>query len=205
MSETPVTQATTDASLSVPEGTTNTAPAIKGVCLIEIWRPAGNRAPSYFWREVQADGIFSLWRFMEPAFAKKALKAREFTLDKDKREVHYAVRPFDSAAKSTVEDHARIRKLREAFKNASHPGLLCQACQGSKEIQATRPLPGGKVLRVVCECPECAPTPPKLDADEGTTSTAEEMRGQFNGYDTQEEANEAAAEVISNMNGSPHA
>jgi hypothetical protein len=165
MSETPETQAT------VPEGT----PTIKGVCLIEIWRTGGNKAPSVFWREVQADGTFSLWRFMEPAFAKKALKAQRFTLDKDGHEVQYAARAFDSAKKATIEDYQRVRKLQAAFRECSDPVLLCRACQGSKEIQATRPLPGGKVLRVVCECPECAPQPPKLDADEGTTSTAEEI------------------------------
>lgn len=166
MSELPEVQPT------VPEGT----PAIKGVCLIEIWRPAGNRAPSYFWREVQTDGIFSLWRFMEPAFAKKALKAVEFTLDKDGHAVKYAVRKFDSTHKATVEDYERIRKLRNAFKEASDPSLLCRACQGSKEIQATRGLPGGKVQRFVCECPECAPRDEIDHTNEGSTSTAEAVQ-----------------------------
>lgn len=169
MSETPAMQPT------VPEGTPN------GICLIEIWRMGGNKAPSVFWREVQADGVFSLWRFMDPSFAKKALKAREFTLDKDGRKVHYAARAFNSSKNSTIEDYARVRKIQAAFRTASDPALICQACQDTKEIQATRGLPGGRVQRAIVECPECAPRPPKLDADEGTTSTAEEMRGPFTG------------------------
>lgn len=165
-----ISQAPVAIPLAVPEGT------IKGVCLIEIWRMGGNKAPSVFWREVQADGVFSLWRFMEPAFAKKALKRREFTLDKDGHEVKYAARPFNSAAKSTIEDYQRIRKLQAAFRKASDPVLLCRACQGSEEIQATRSLPGGKVQRFVTDCPECAHTPEQPEADEGTTSTAEDAQ-----------------------------
>lgn len=173
MSEIPEAQPT---PAEVPSGT-DAGPAIKGVCLIEIWRPAGNRAPSHFWREVQRDGIFSLWRFMAPAFAKKALKAVEFTLDKDGHAVRYAVRKFDAAHAATVEDYERVRKLRTAFKEASDPALLCQSCQGTKEIQATRGLPGGKVQRVICECPECAPRVERDETvDEGTTSTAEAQR-----------------------------
>jgi hypothetical protein len=163
MSETPETQA------NVPEGT----PQIKGVCLIEIWRMGGNKAPSVFWREVQADGVFSLWRFMEPAFAKKALKLKEFTLDKDGHHVKYAARAFDSATKATLEDYQRVRKLQAAFRECSEPILLCRECQGSKEIQATRPLPGGRVQRVVCECPACKPQAPTPEGDEGTTATGE--------------------------------
>jgi hypothetical protein len=164
----------TKIQLTVPEGTVQSD--IKGVCLIEIWRMGGNKAPSVFWREVQADGVFSLWRFMEPAFAKKALKAKEFTLDKDGHNVKYAARPFNSAVKATVEDYQRVRKLQAAFRTASDPALLCRACQGSEEIQATRPLPGGKVQRFVTDCPECAPTPAKPEGDEGTTSTAEAVK-----------------------------
>jgi hypothetical protein len=188
MSETP------NAQPNVPEGT---PPTIKGVCLIEIWRLRDNKAPSAFWREVQADGVFSLWRFMEPSFAKKALKAQSFTLDKDNHECQYAARAFDSAKNATTEDYKRIRKLRDAFRNASDPAFICQACQGSKEIQATRPLPGGKVQRFVVECPECAPQPPKPEGDEGTTSTAEDAREQA-------ERNAAAEQHVENFGGSPH-
>lgn len=175
--------------LTVPEGT------VKGVCLIEIWRMGGNKAPSVFWREVQADGVFSLWRFMEPAFAKKALKAQSFTLDKDGHEVQYAARPFDSAGNSTTEDYKRVRKLQAAFRKASDPTLLCRACQGSEEIQATRGLPGGRVQRFVVECPECKPRAPEIDhTNEGSTSTAEQVR-----------ANADAEAHAENFGGSPHA
>jgi hypothetical protein len=137
---------------------------VHGACLIEVWRTSRYVAPNCFWREMQADGIMSLWRIMEPAFAKKALKAETFTLEKDGHVVLYAAKPFDVRA-ATLDDYARVRKLSAAFKSTPDPRLLCPDCQGTKEIQATRVKIDAETKkqlgteRFVCGCPTCSSTP----------------------------------------------
>lgn len=147
----------TEAGATVPEGTTPTIPSRpQGICLIEIWISSDRRAPSHFWREMQADGVFSHWRFMEPAFAKKALRLKTYTLDKDGHVVTYAARRVD-VRELVLADYERVKVLRAAFRECSNPVLLCKACQGSKVVQATRRIDAGTVQRFEIECPECAP------------------------------------------------
>lgn len=149
----------TESGATVPEGTVKTIPSRpQGVCLMEIWPTADKRAPSHFWREMQADGVFSLWRFMEPSFAKKALRARTFTLDKDQHVVTYAAKRVDVRA-LTLDDYERVKTLRHAFRVCPDPALLCKSCQGSKVIQATQRTDAATVRRFEITCPECAPKP----------------------------------------------
>lgn len=139
---------------TVPPGTVPSR--VQGVCLIEIWINSDKRAPSHFWREMQADGLFSLWRFMEPAFAKKALRAGTYTLDKDGHSVAYAAKRVDVRV-LTLTDYERVKTLRHAFRLAPDPALLCRACQGSTVVQATQRISAGEVQRFEVTCPECAP------------------------------------------------
>lgn len=141
---------------------------VNGACLIEIWRTSRYVAPNCFWRELQADGIMSLWRVMEPAFAKKALKAETFTLEKDGHVVLYAAKAFDPRT-ATLDDYTRLRKLTNAFKSTPDPLLLCPDCWGTKEIQATRvkiDAATNKQIgteRFVCDCPTCSSTPEPVE------------------------------------------
>ncbi len=169
----------TESGATVPEGTAPTIPSRpQGICLIEIWISSDKRAPSHFWREMQADGTFSLWRFMEPAFAKKALRAKTYTLDKDQDTVTYAARRVD-VRELVLDDYERVKKLREAFRSCPDPRLLCKSCQGSKEIQATQRESASKVRRFVTTCPECAPKPTEAEliANVGTYTIVEEVPG----------------------------
>jgi hypothetical protein len=135
-----MTDATTRAS-TVPEGTPS------GVCLLEIWRTPGTPGPRAFWREVQSDGAFSLWRIMDASAAKKSLRMRTFTLGKDAHRCTYAARPFDVRT-ATPDDYARLARLRAGYRNT----WKCLGCQDTREVQVST-----ASGRVVAECPECAP------------------------------------------------
>lgn len=153
----------TNENAAVPSGTGTEKLRVHGVCLIEIWKTSRYSAPSVFWREMQADGVMSLWRIMAPNFAKKALAAERFTLEKDGHIVAYAARAFDVRT-ATLDDYSRVRKLTEAFKSTPDPTLLCPDCWGTKEIQATRVKVDAETQkgigreRYVCDCPTCAAT-----------------------------------------------